>query len=518
MAILDSIRNLVKKLTIEEKETVSSYLQVFDQRGKRRENKYLVLYKQILSDPKAKISEEELEHLIYRSQNTAGFKRLLFRLRDKILETLLIDVNVDRPGAYNERIRAMMEIRKSITLAQILQDRGLRDWTALLLEKAIKKGKKYEFYEELLLALRLLLEHNMVSKGEKFTTGILKEYAHYDQCKNAVLKAEVNHAKIIAGVEFSGFAKIKPDWVKSLLDEIRADYKKTGSSQVGFYYFFVETQQHQLLANFKAARKSLLNNLQLLDASPGIYTTMRVGSTLLNLADNDIYLRQFSRSHITVHKALENFKIGSFNYNQGLDLIFYSKFYEGHYETALQSMQTVQQTNPKNSAEYHSGKRKYLSACALFMLKDFQQSFSLLSEINEIENDKEGWNIGIRVLSIMLLIEMKRFDEADAKIKALKAFLYGLDKSAVIERMKLVYKVLLQFTYSGFDYKKVYLKEKPTLELLAGNKGKVEWQIKSPEMILFNQWLFAKAFKQPFVQKIPNSLGTIVRFKKHSNS
>lgn len=503
MEALNMIREIVSRLTEEEKGTIRLYLRNFNQRGKN--SRSIKLFDILTAAPKhsdePKETREQFETLLYGKGNPATFGRLLLRLKEKILEALIIDVNINREGAYDERTKATIEVRKNLTQIQILQNRGLRTLAESMLGKTIKMARKYEIYEELLLATRLLIQHHTIDHGDKHLKTLLKLYDRADEAKHAVLRAEVNYGRINAELDYRTGQNAKIEWLKEMLDNMLTDFKKTSSSQVGFYYFYIEAQYYQLLGDYKNARKVLEDNLKLLKSKPGVYTKMRLGSVLLNLADNDLYLREFNRCYRIAEESLSYFKETSFNHTQGIELMFYSKYYLGEYEHAENIViQLLPDSEVTTGISYRIGKRLYLVACTNFMQGDYATCCKLTNRlVNPIEDDKEGWNVGQRILTIMALIELSQLDEATAKILAMKEFLQTIDKISVTDRMRHIYVILQKLSNAGFDFKATYHKEKERIDALET----LTWQPRSPEMVIFHQWFFAKVSKQKFSQRIP---------------
>jgi tetratricopeptide (TPR) repeat protein len=502
MNTLKIVHEIISRLSEDEKGTIGTYLSLFDQRGKSFSSKSIKLFEMLISSTGKKYTEEELEKMLYDKPNRAAFNRLLLRFKDKLLEALIIDVNINRDGVYSEKSRATVEVRKNITQAQLLQSRGARSLSQLMFEKAIEQSEKYELFEELLLALRLLIDHHNVSYGDKLLNKLLKTYHDYDYSKNAVLRAEVNYGRVNAGIDFRPGQNAKLDWLKMILEETLNDYKKTSSAQVGYYYHYIRAYYFELLGDYRTAGKSLEKILALLNESPAIYTPFRFEGVLLNLANNDIYLREFEQCYEKAEQALPKFKKGSHNYAQGIELMFYAQFYLGEYEPAIDTLKSLLPEDLSVTTDYRLGKRVFLLASAFFASRHFAAANKALNTINPIEDDKEGWNIGIRLLSIMTLIELEKFDEAATKIDALRMFLHSLGKSQE-KRIKKIYPLLQNIRYNGFDFRATYLKEKDKIESLETDTGAIAWQLKSPEMIAFHQWFRAKALHQKFVQKIP---------------
>jgi len=500
MEALRVIRELISRLTEEEKQTIRIYLTTFYHKGKSVRS--VKLFDLLVAEQKSKDGSEtkpvELETILYGQQSGANFSRLLYRLREKILEALIIDVNVNREGAYDERAKVNIEVRKNLTQIQILRSRGLKGIAQTILTKVIEQTKKYELFEELLMALRLQIDVHAEDQGDKHQAKLLAQHERYVHAMNAVLRAEMNRGKLHAELDFRTGQNAKVEWLKGMLDEMNADYRKTSSSQVGFYYFYVLTQYYQLLGDYKSARKALQDNLKLLDVSPGIYTAIRVGNVQLNLADNDLYLGEYNRCFKVATQSQRYFKPTSFNHTQAIELMFYAQYYAGDYSLAREVLlQLLPDIDETTGVLYRQGKRLYLLACTCFMLQDYQSALKLTNNFtNPISEDREGWNLGARILTILSLIEIGELDMAAGKISILKNFADTLDKSLVSPRVQITCLLLRKLSNAAFIFKTAYQKDKDRIEQLQ----KTPWVPKSPEMVIFDQWYMAKMLKQPFMQ------------------
>lgn len=497
-----NVRDIISKMSVEEKAAVRAYLGLSIEKPGANPTKSIALFDLINSlKPEQAINDEEIQSQLYKTPNKVAFRRLLWRLREKILEVLLFDVNVDREGVYSERVRVNISIRKQLSQAQILQGRGLRKSSELILERTVDLCEKYELYEELLLALRFLIKQRSIDKGEESVKSLLEKYKKYDFCKNAVLAAEMNYRRIHSDVEFNSEGIISSESLQEILDNMSDDYLKSGSLQVAYYYYYIEAQYYQSLNNYKQARKSLLNIKKLFDGGASINIPCRIGGVFLNLADNDLFLKQFDRAYTSADEGVRSFHKGNFNYEQGIELMFYAKFYGGEYDIAANIIaQTL--NNERTQNYFRTGKRRYLLANAFFMKNDFITTLKHLNFINPIESDREGWNIGIKILQILALIEQEQFDEATTKIDAFRKFVETSEVKS--HRIKLINQLLVSLTYNGYDFKDIFQKEKGVIDMLGANTGGLAWTIKSPELVIFHQWIFAKATRQQLKLQIPS--------------
>ena len=121
------------------------------------------------------------------------------------------------------------------------------------------------------------------------------------------------------------------------------------------------------------------------------------------------------------------------------------------------------------------------------------------NQVAEIEKDKEGWNLGKRVLTIINRIEANDFESADLQVMNLEKFIKRILKFRhVRKRDVVILRILIKLINEGFDFTKVYEQRKRYFDLLESNDAEHAWKIKSPEVIVFHEWYKAKMEKKEY--------------------
>lgn len=505
MSALDSVRLLVRKMTSEEKRVAKNFLTAFSQRGPNAPNLALKLFDLICRESKDSpvLDDSQIEMLIYAKQSGIAFPRLILRLREKLLESILLDVNIERQDAYSERGKALHEIRKAISQAQILQDRGVWDWVVSILDESIEKASKFEHYEEMAAALRVRLEMKSVDYG---SSSFETENAKYDKvmrCLEASKKALAYYHRLGSEIQFkAGEASLER--LEKDIKELQTAYEQTGSATVAFFLFYLEAHLYQEKGKYKEASNALKMQSELVEVHPALYSPMRLAGSLLNLAWNEIYTRRFSNSLRYTEKVEKLLPEKHFNLYQCYETNFYAYFYSGKYEKAQAYMTIILREDNSPSAEYRIGKREYLKACAFFMIGDFEKVHKILIELNPIENDSEGWNLALRILHIMNDIEMENTENAFNRIENMRKHIEKLRKSAKENtRDTIKFEILRTLVNARFDFMETRRKKKEELEKLKETCKEYSWRILSPELIIFDQWFECKVFKQKLEIKIP---------------
>lgn len=511
---LKSVRKLLRVLNEDEHRVLTIYLKAFHNRGEGTITKSMLLY-QLLRDEKkqAELSEREIMWSIYKESSTASFNRLVLRFRDKILESLLFDMNIMREGAYSDRVKAQNEIRKRISCAQILLVRGEREIAMFLIASSIEKGKQFELYDELQTALILLYKTQSLTKGMSFAQKYLDEFKHFEYCRHCLIEAEQAYHEIVVKDDFKTNNNNSKDvLVERRVNEIAKYYKATNSASIAFYLYYLKSYLASKKEDYTKARRSIQELILALERKPAIYSKTRMGLAKASLSEIFLFLRQFEDSIDEGQKALALMKPDSLGAKNTSENLFYAFFYLKKYDEAYTIAQALDKSEAESVGTFRKGKWLILQASALFMLQEYSTAHLLLSLLNPADADTSGWNIGARVISIMTCIELEYTDEASLKIQNLISFARSLEKNQLLPRMNLIISLFRELEKKYFDFKAVYTSERELIEKLE-TSATYHWQIKSPELMVFNQWFTAKTFKQPFIQQIPTRRLEIAKSK-----
>lgn len=505
MSSIVSLRKLVESLTIEEKKLCRNFLHGFTIRGENAENKNLALFNILASEEQGDLSERDVEFLLYGEKNFDAFVKLKFRLRNKVLESLIVDVNIERTGAYGECSRVLHTIRKKIIQAQIIKGRGLHDFAAMLLEEVLQQAKKYELYDEFLSALKYLIQIEAFNKNPRSIEKLLSLHQKYSFHRDALFNAQTNFFLLIGEGGLTGWHSRDLAKVKSTIDEIQIQYRKTGSATVAFYLFSLEVHYYQEIGHFLKAGRVLKRMADLIEHHIVLFSPQRLAFALANLAWNNLHLRRFKQAITLCNDSLKLLKAGSFSYYQALETLFYAEFYSGKYLKALSIIDRIIKKTKNESAKFRNSRREYLRVCTLFMLGRTQEVSTFFIHYNQIEDDKDGWNVGVRLLNIMTDIEQGRIDTADSRIETIRKHLKKINSSTGLRpRQRLIYEVLRELERSSFNFKDVYSKMHEAINNLRSVGDKYAWEILSPKLIIFEEWFVAKALGIPFrKQNIP---------------
>lgn len=498
-AKLTAVQRLVNRLSEHEIETLKQFLIAFEHR-KGRSPKTLLLLELLLSGKSIVSIEKQLPKAL-GTKSSDAIRMVIHRLKEKINECLLLDINTSRKGVYDDSTKAFFEICRKLLIVPILGGRGLKKEGLALNDKIIATAKKYEFYTQLIDALLYKQTAMSLIKGKKASDALEEEIQFYEECRNSTIKAERAYYRVIQNYSFKGHGRNSPDGshlmeVKKEVEELRTEFDKTSSPIVGYYYYLLQIEYFQALNEYDKASEYCLLILDIIRNNPSVLTRQRLGIANLNLSQNEIYNFYFDYSIGFAKEARNHLRPESVNYLLAYELEFYANFYAGKIETAaglIDQLVPVESADKADTSAFRIAWRNYLSACISFLKKDYKSVHFALNNASEINKDKIGWNIASRVLSIITSIDQEHLDLADSQILNLQQFIkQSLKGQSVTERDQTILKVLLLLRKESYAFPVVAQKALPELDLLSNDEKGTRWEVLSPELIIFHKWFESK--------------------------
>ena len=494
------VQKLLGNLSPTELKSLKQYLSCFDPNfNDEHRVKTLVLLDKLLQtnnpDPKGEVCEA-----LYPDKSNPNLKFLRLRLQSKIYESLLLEVNVERKGGYSKYARANIEVRKKLIQAQILWGRNITDELMVLLQQIIRKSTKYEFYPELLEALYLKQQFQGFRDGLTIYNKIQQEIELYEERLSILRKAKHYFTQIVlSGASKSG-GSLPEGFLKQALEEIGEHYDRIKAPSLGYYFLMLELEYHQQREDFSAGSQTCKHLIGLLKLNSHSFPVRRMGIVYGQLANNELLQGNFIAAIQHGQISQKYFKQGSINDSLAREVIFYGHYHQQDFKAAQQTLSPLLKHPDTCQTETQFQRRCYLYAATLFQMKKFKDAETWLQKTSTLLADKSGWNLGIRLLNIMILMEMERYDEIELAIDALRKHITNLKKRNLApERFVRITHILNRIRSSNFDFQKAVLNCQEDLALLQSGEEPCKWVHKGPELVRFDPWLLAKAgVKEPF--------------------
>lgn len=485
---LNELKSIVKRLSSEEQKTLQRYLHCFDAVNVNADLKSERLFELILHEEHDKI------RLFEKKFSKSAFSMMVTRLHEKVLDSLSFDLNIKRKDAYNELLQAKFTIKKKYIYAQILGSKNLIEECIAQYETIISTAKKFEMYDDLIQALNDLSNLALGTNNLDELSRIGQELDYYEAVRTYYQKSLriYNQLNVIH--------KKSPDNVnvvmlfENAISELEECYNKSNSAMVGWIYYHFKIKHASIVNNTELAEMYCTELLDIQRQNPSVGSNSQIGNTYYLLAQNNIANWNFGEALISSVKAQAFFKHNAMNHKLATEIEFYSNFYLGNYTEARFIMNNLIQNTENELSEFDYSFRNYMMACVNFADGRIKEVNSYLTETREIEKDKEGFNISVRLLNLMRLLENQAFDPADSNVESLRKHISRLMKDNEIKpRYVTILKVLRDLVNQNFDYAEIFRTRRQYFEMLNDDSNSEQgWKLLSSELIPFHIWFESK--------------------------
>ena len=369
-----SLQELLQAMNPQEIDILRHYLTAF---GSRKEAEPLSLrLMDMLLKSKDPLSDAICSKKLYGKAKDNRYEKLKSRLKQKVLDSLINDINIERNKDWDDIELVTIKLRKKLAQYYFLSlSKPNQAMIQHLLDEIIQVAKKYESYQVLSEALKFKKYHIGFKKGEKSFEDLSNEIKIYEQCQLASNNANDLFFRMLLIQNFnSNIEKVKyRRYLNRSIDKLNTSYNKTNSSAIGYYLYLLKRNLDVLDEDYDSAAKTSKKILDLLENNPAIYRKQRIGSTYLFLSQCEIENHKNNDAIKFARNAKAFFSENSNNYFAALDVEFHAFMLNGQYNDAFLLAQEL--TGIANSQESSLRKGKYLlyRACSNFELLKYRE-------------------------------------------------------------------------------------------------------------------------------------------------
>ena len=487
----NELKELLSVLSSSETEIAKKHLVAYSTNHTLKSSRSLQLFKLLEQKPYLTLEKASRK---FQYKSLRSFIRLVQRTTVKVQESLILEVNISRPDSYSQLFTTKFKIRKLIMQSQILSARGLTNQSLKLTENILKAAKKYELYDEIIEALYNQQVLIGLKKGEQYYNMIKKEIHFYESTRHALNRTKDKYRSFYAASDFSGIVKNKSALLEKIISEVEEDQKRTESINILVLNYLLKMELNFIKSKFSVAESIGLKLIEVLNKYESVYSLPRIGTIYFNMADSQISALDFKKAIKYASQSIEHLKNNlTYNLLMAMEFRFLAEFYSKNYNESFELVEKQLRLNVINKFPFKKAIALYFKAVNFFITGEFTQANTLLYNITEIEKDKEGWNVWIRILRILCSVEMLRLNLVEYDMENFRKYMIRTaERADVRERDRMVLKVLLELDRQDYDFKATAKSRKKTLDRLASLEPAIKWEPKSPELILFHDWFWAK--------------------------
>ncbi len=489
---VEPLHALLSKMTPAEREAASAFIAGFNRKYGSYEPKTLKLLQCISDNTHADLPDSfSLKASLFPDMTDIAFSKLLARLREKLLESWIIDVNLDRKDRFAPSWVVRQKARKRIIMVELLINQGLFAEARHLIRKTEKDCVSYALYDQL-IALKHI-QYILISQqeGSEYGEDIFNEMPLLqakDQVKKRAEMAFYRH-------QFYGrnkaSAKLSIEALKNDITEIEANPGLSSVPAAQYFLFSLKALYHEKNGQYGKIIPVIQRMLQLFAEQPSVHLPIRQANAHLQLFTAHCFLGSFQDAlqHAEAAGAIIN------NQSKASVEIKKVKFYPLLHLNRLDEAENVLNEVSFHAEKLHGENHVYLEkivflrAVLAFKQKSYAQAARLLSSLSHLPEEKDGWNVGIRLLQIQNRIEKHLFDAADTQIANFKRHLERIGKSDKLpKRAVIILRILHDLASNAFHFSQTLERQQPLLDLLKDNAPDYRWDPFGAEVIPFDQW------------------------------
>lgn len=492
---MKNLHSLIHNLQASEIEIVRASLKSYYSK-EESDFKTLKLFDFLLSSKKIAPDSNACSMHVYGKPKDNTIDKLASRLKAKVLDALTLDVNIERKGVMDDLDASAVKVKKRMMQFLFLyRSRGNHPLVISLLDDVIAYSKQYELYDTIVESLKFKKYFKGFTRGLDDFNKLNDDINFFQHCANAVDKANDFYYRLIIRSDFHGNIdkRQRQKQLQESISDLSKEYKFTGSAAVGYYLKLLELAYLHDVEDMHKARAVCLELLDIVKGNKAVYRKQRIGFTYGHLVQCDVYLANYEDAIKNAKAVLDYTPVKGVNFAVAKELEFNALFYGNRLQEASKTLETLLTVTPSQQGDFRVAKFRFYYANVLFKQGNFKGALKELLQNAQLSKDKIGWEIAIRVLTIMTYIELDGMDEAEKQVDSLRKHMDRHESPTDIRsRDQVILKYLKRLLKRGFVFGKPTPDDTKLLELLSSDQKKYKWEPFSPELIPFHQWLMQK--------------------------
>jgi len=438
----------------------------------------------ILEDPD--ITEEKAAQVLYKAKPNKTFYQLKKRLRDDLGNFLIMQ---DKEKLYKSSIgRARFDCRRKLMIGELLMNRGAYTEAKKLLSKGLQIAKDYELFGEAILIKDVLRTALGAKDGmkvfEQYSEGLEQDLKN----QNKLLDAKALYTAITLPRQFKLGDIDFVEYGQETLAKFEPD--SDASQHYQYYYHHSSVYYHYNIKDFKSCLSSLDKLEKIVASDKVLHAKARVAWCLNVYAEVYLNLKEYEQAAVYAERACGQLRKHMTNRLWALEKLFNAHFRQKDYEKALIVIEEANENKVTQKNVLIKARWDFFSAAIAFAKEDWQQASEKLHLTQKLAgSDSSGWQIGYKLLEIMLAIKEKEYYTLVYLLDNLKLLLHRQgQKNASIERTKTILKILRTYQSQNFKYAPTLQKIEKQLLILKEGQDQFYWNPLGYEVIRFDEW------------------------------
>ncbi len=447
-----------------------------------------------------------LKSLKMEKLSSLEINAFLLHLKNFILESLVQDVNIFRPGRYSNRFRTQASNAKKLNQTEILISRNIFDQSEKLLEDVISRSLKYELFSQTQEAYRQLQFLYVVNRSARKFNRLSEQIDEVKQLRNAF--EDTHELYLLFQLNKGHYPKSVPkEELNKTLEALSGILQKFEVQYTRYIHAILSIRLLTLTDDFRKARKAVEDLLVVLRNEPAIQSEKRESQLLFDLGIILMQLRKPEEARVAFTSAqslLKRNSYESFLSNKYLTMI---DFYQNNMESLAASLPRLLKSNFIIGLSYAVVQFEYFLAMYMFQTGNYMGAVALMrSHVEQRQGLQVDMRLGQNLLLFMAAVEI-RYSEPEVAEEALKLSMENLNELYVNEearkRDRLIIRLIRRITGSMFEFERTYALVKDRFQRLNLSDPEFRWEPFTYEIIPFDQWFNWKLTGRKSTVKLP---------------
>lgn len=474
----------------------------------RKSSRLLELYNLLVIKKKSDIDYVISKIYGHESKNANdAFRKLCDRFLEVLFTALVSQEIFDHDKEkYSDIFQNRKWVRSRLDIMVTIGVKKLRIEDRLKFIKEVEMVcRKFEFLEELIIVLYEL-------KGATFSVNSERERKFYE--RELINQSQNLTNRIVADLyvdKFITFVQHSSVDDKGVVQDLAKAIEHTTSLlqisplfNIQYSVLMLKLQYNHFIEDFFTAEKIMYELIDLTNNNVCIRYFSRIGQNYMNLAYTQFFLNKFDEAYSSSVLASEKSVNSILGVNLNRESCVFALIYLKKYEEADELVADILSSKDTGNYPGEYSKRKLMHAYIKFLRDEYKAAFLLLQDTKEIETDREGWNLGIRMLNIFLTLSTAKVDLADQRIGSMRKHIERTSKMRNLRKRDIIiFRILSHLSRSGFDFRETWEERQKDFELLRNGGGDYRWIPRSHELVIFDQWFESKMLGLPYDPVFP---------------
>lgn len=494
--MITKLQEVISCLNSAQLKVLKDYLNAFARRGDDN-TRLRRLLDSVIKYPNK--SKEFYSALVYGSKKTVAIRKLIYRLYHKTIDSLLIDINLNRIHEQSDKLSAMqIQVKKMLLQFSILKASATgRQVGYSLLVKAEKISYQYELFASRIEALGQLKAYSTAKDRNSSYADWDKKMQETEEMRKAYLRAFdwFNRYQELYSYQGNLSPEKHVEFLNEAIAALDSDYKIYKSPTSAYFLGVLETAYYEQKKQFGLAISKCKDVLELLKKFDSIRTQMRIAVQYSNISIMELQLGRLNEAlrynELSISVSHPDSPDMIHKLRQKAEILFHMHDYVGALAVIDNLYQSNFNVNTLDKAILH-----ILRAAVLFEMGEFKSASQIFGEKFALSGDKAGWELSVRMLRIMALTELDKKDEAETALQNLVRFSQRtVHTFEITQRNKLLIKLFVQLGKAGFSVEDLSSVGSKILDSITESHD-LSWRYGTAELIDTEQWFRSKLRKK----------------------